>query len=133
VKYILMMQFKMGGWSKGNISNWTPEDARANRGFLDRLNKDLAEAGELVSVVGLGGPEQMTLVQAQKDGTAMVTDGPFAESKEFLAGYWIVDVDGPERAHQIAARISALPGPGGAPANLPVEVRPVMRAASGDV
>jgi hypothetical protein len=133
VKYILMMQFKMGGWSKGNISNWTPEDARANRGFLDRLNKDLAEAGELVSVVGLGGPEQMTLVQAQKDGTAMVTDGPFPESKEFLAGYWIVDVDGPERAHQIAARISALPGPGGAPANLPVEVRPVMRAASGDV
>lgn len=133
MKYILMMQFKMGGWSKGNISNWTPEDARANRGFLDRLNKDLAEAGELVSVVGLGGPEQMTLVQAQKDGTAMVTDGPFPESKEFLAGYWIVDVDGPERAHQIAARISALPGPGGAPANLPVEVRPVMRAASGDV
>jgi hypothetical protein len=133
MKYILMMQFKLGGWATGNVATWRPEDAKANRGFLDRLNKELAEAGELVSVVGLGGPEAMTVVQAQEDGTAFVTDGPFAESKEFLAGYWIVEVDGPQRAHEIAARISALPGPGGAPANLPVEVRPVMRAASGDV
>ena len=60
-----------------------------------------------------------------KDGTP-VTDGVFPESKEFLAGYWIVDVDGPERAFQIAAQASAAPGPGGAPLNMPIEVRQVM-------
>ena len=60
--------------------------------------------------------------------SAPVTDGPFAEAKEFLAGYWLVDVDSPERAYAIAARASAAPGPGGAPLNMPIEVRQVMSA-----
>jgi len=55
-----------------------------------------------------------------------VTDGPFAEAKEFLAGYWIVDVDSPERAYAIAAEASASPGPGGKPINMAIEVREVM-------
>jgi hypothetical protein len=67
------------------------------------------------------------VVHARKDGTPAVTDGPFPESKEFLAGYLIVDVASPPRAHEIAARWSAGPGPGGTPLNLPVIVRPVMQ------
>jgi hypothetical protein len=55
-----------------------------------------------------------------------MTDGPFPESKEFLAGYWIVEVDTPERAYALAARASAAPGPGGVPLNMPIEVRQVM-------
>jgi hypothetical protein len=125
MKYILMMNFKVAGWKTGNIGTWPPEDIKANIDFLRRLHRELVETGELVSHQGLGGPETITLVQARTDGAPAVTDGPFPESKEFLAGFWIVDVDGPERASQIAARLSALPGRGGVPANIPIEVRAV--------
>lgn len=57
-----------------------------------------------------------------------MTDGPFAEAKEFLAGYWIVDCENKERAYAIAARVSAAPGKGGVPLNMPIEVREVMSA-----
>ena len=57
-----------------------------------------------------------------------VTDGPFPEAKEFLAGYWIVDCESPQRAYDIAARASAAPGPGGRPLNMAIEVREVMSA-----
>jgi len=73
----------------------------------------------------LTGPDQAKLVRAGKNGTP-VTDGVFPESKEFLAGYWIVDVESPERAYEIAAHASAAPGPGGAPLNMAIEVRQVM-------
>jgi hypothetical protein len=92
-----------------------------------RLNQELRESGELVSAEGLAFPDQAKLVRAGKDGEP-VTDGVFPESKEFLAGYWIVDVDAAERAYAIAARVSAAPGPSGAPLNMPIEVRPVMSA-----
>jgi hypothetical protein len=68
-------------------------------------------------------------VWAGKDG-APLSDGVFPECKEFLAGFWIVDVETPERAYAIAARVSAAPGPGGAPLNMPIEMRPVMSAPS---
>jgi hypothetical protein len=126
------MQFSIAGWNAGNTSTWQPEDIKANIDFVRRFNKELADAGELVGSEGLGGPEQLKVVQAKKDGTLAVTDGPFPESKEFLAGYWIIDVESPERAYEIAARLSAIPGPGAAPANIPIEVRPVM-SHCGDV
>ena len=66
------------------------------------------------------------MVRAGKDGAPAVSDGPFPEAKEFLAGFWIVDVDSPERAYQIAATVSSAPGPGGTPLIIPVEVRQVM-------
>jgi hypothetical protein len=132
VKYILLMKFDIAGWETGNRTTWQPEDIKANMDFVRRFNKELADAGELVGKEGLGGPEQTKMVRAKKDGTPAVTDGPFPESKEFLAGYWIIDVETPERAIEIAARLSALPGPGGAPANIPIEVRPVM-SGGGDV
>jgi hypothetical protein len=87
----------------------------------------LRAAGELAAAEGLAGPDQAKLVRAGKDGKP-VTDGVFPESKEFLAGYWIVDVDSAERAYEIAGEASAAPGPGGAPLNLAIEVRQVMSA-----
>ena len=98
---------------------------RAHIAFMKKLNQDLHESGELVSAEGLSFPDQAKLVRAGKDGTP-ITDGVFPESKEFLAGFWIVDVVTPERAFAIAAQASAAPGPGGAPLNMPIEVRPVM-------
>jgi hypothetical protein len=91
-----------------------------------RFNKELAEAGELVGAEGLAGPEQARIIRARKDGSPEVTDGPFPESKEFLAGWWIVDVESPERAYELAARASAAPGKGGVPLNMAIEVREVM-------
>jgi hypothetical protein len=133
VKYILLMQFKVAGWETGNMGTWPPEDIKANIDFLNRFHAELTESGELVDHQGLGGPETITVVRARTDTASAVTDGPFPESKEFLAGFWIVDVDGPARAREIAARLSGLPGRGGAPANIPIEVRPVMAYSSGDL
>lgn len=124
MKYILMMNTMRAG---AGVPAWPKADLQAHVAFMRSLNHDLQEAGELVSAEGLSFPDQARLVRARKDG-APVTDGVFPESKEFLAGFWIVDVDSPERAYAIAARISGAPGPGGAPLNMPVEVRPVMSA-----
>jgi hypothetical protein len=96
--------------------------------FLRNLNKELTDSGELIANEGLAGPEQAKVVRAGKSGTP-VTDGVFPESKEFLAGYWIIDVESAEQAYRIAARASAAPGPDGIPGSMPIEVRPVMSGA----
>ena len=124
MKYILMMNTMKAG--KG-VPGWPSKDLQAHIVFMKNLNKELRESGELVSAEGLSFPDQGRLVRAGKSG-APITDGVFPESKEFLAGFWIVDVDSPERAYAIAAKASAAPGPGGAPLNMPIEVRPVMSA-----
>jgi hypothetical protein len=124
MKYMLMMNAP-GGQQPYQIANWPHKDIQAHIGFMIGLHKELSDAGELVGAEGLAGPEQAKLVRAGKNGTP-ITDGVFPESKEFLAGYWIVDVESPERAYQIAAKASAAPGPGGAPLNMPIEVREVM-------
>jgi hypothetical protein len=107
------MKFNIEGWETGNRDNWQPEDIKATIDFVRRFSNELAEAGELVSSEGLDGPEQIKMVRAKQDGAPAITDGPFSESKEFLAGYWIIDVDSPERAYEIAAELSVIPGPGG--------------------
>ena len=123
MKYMLMMN-TTGGSAYG-ISKWPPADIKAHIAFMIQFSKKLHEAGELVGAEGLAGPDEARKVHAGKDGKP-VTDGVFPETKEFLAGYWIVDVDNPERAYELAAAISAAPGPGGAPMNMAVEVRQVM-------
>jgi hypothetical protein len=126
-----MMQFPLADWKTMRIGLWPQADVKAHMEFLHRFNEELKDAGEFVRTEGLGGPEQMKIVRAGKDGRPAVTDGPFPESKEVLAGYWIVDVETPERAYQLAARASAGPGPRGAPLNMPIEVHPVMMSSSG--
>jgi hypothetical protein len=124
MKYILMMNTMRSGMG---VPAWLKGDLQAHIAFMHALNRDLKEAGEFVQAEGLSFPDQARVVRAGNDG-APVTDGVFPESKEFLAGFWIIDVDTPERAFAIAAEISAAPGPGGKPLNMPIEVRPVMSA-----
>jgi hypothetical protein len=127
MKFMLMMNAPRGtgDWS---VANWAQDDLRAHIAFMKAFAKELSEAGELVGAEGLGSPGQAKLVRAGSGGSPEVTDGPFAETKEFLAGYWIVDVENPQRAYELAGRASAAPGPGGKPLNMPIEVREVMSA-----
>jgi hypothetical protein len=130
MKYILMMNTMKSGVEA--FASWQKKDIQAHIAFMIGLNKDLKESGELVSAEGLAFPPEAKVVRAGKDG-APITDGVFPESKEFLAGYWIVDVKSPERAYAIAARASAAPGIGGAPLNMPIEVRQVMSGPPPDL
>ncbi len=127
MRYMLMMNTPRGTFDY-QINNWAPEDFKAHIAFMHRFNKELIEAGEWVDGQGLSAPTQAKLVRAGKNGGPPVTDGVFPESKEFLAGFWIIDVDRPERAYAIAAKASAAPGPGGAPLTMAIEVRPVLSA-----
>ena len=130
MKYMLMMNAPRGTGDY-QVNQWSPEDFQAHIGFMHQFNRDLAASGEWVDAQGLAAPGEAKLVRAGADG-APVTDGPFPESKEFLAGFWIVEVDSPERAYQIAAQASAAPGPGGKPLNMGIEVRQVMSAPPSD-
>ena len=131
MKYMLMMNAPRGTGDY-QAASWSPDDLEAHIAFMHRLNTELKDAGELVGAEGLAPPAQARLVRAGKNGGPPVTDGVFPEAKEFLAGFWIVDVDRPERAYEIAARASAAPGPGGAPLIIPIEVRQVMSAPQTD-
>jgi hypothetical protein len=127
MKYMLMMNApRVTG--KYQVDSWSPDDFKAHIAFMHRLNKELKDAGELVGAEGLAAPGEAKLVRASKNGGPPATDGVFPEAKEFLAGFWLVDVDRPERAYEIAAKVSAAPGPGGKPLIIPVEVRQVMQA-----
>jgi hypothetical protein len=127
MRYMLMMHAPTGAGDY-QVNNWAPEDFQAHIAFMHAFNRELTEAGELAGAEGLAPPGQARVVRAGASGTPTVTDGPFPEAKEFLAGYWIVEVDRPERAYEIAARASAAPGPGGKPLIIPIEVRQVMSA-----
>lgn len=122
MKFMMMMNHP--GKVPYAISSWSKEDLQAHMGFMHTFNKKLLDAGEWVDAQGLTGPEQAKLVRAGKDGKPD-TDGVFPESKEFLAGFWIIDVDSPEAAWRRAAEASAAPGPGGKPLNMLIEVRQV--------
>ena len=124
MRYMLMMNVPSGGGDY-QINNWSPEDFRAHIDFMHRYNKELKADGEFVDAQGLTPPGEAKLVRAGKNG-APITDGPFPETKEFLAGFWLIDVDSAARAYELAAKASAAPGPGGAPLNMPIEVRQVM-------
>ena len=123
MKYILMMNCPKTGYEA--FGAWPKKDIQAHIGFMHSLNKQLRESGEWVSAEGLASPQEAILVRAGEDGVP-ITDGVFSEAKEYLAGYWIVDVENPERAYALAAQASAAPGPGGAPLNMLIEVRQVM-------
>ena len=128
MKFMLMMNAPRGD-GDWNVKNWTMEELKAHVGFMKKFAQALKSEGALVAAEGLAQPGAARIVRAsKKDGAPEVTDGPFAEAKEFLAGYWIVDVETPEQAYSIAARASVAPGPGGMPLYIPIEVREVMSA-----
>jgi len=127
MKFMLMMNVPRDTGDY-QINQWTPEAFNAHIQFMKDLNRDLTQAGELVDVQALTPPGQAKIVRYGSGGAPVVSDGPFAETKEFLAGYWIVDVERPERAYEIAAIASSAPGPDGKPLVIPIELREVMGA-----
>ncbi|HEU5262833.1 MAG TPA: YciI family protein [Gemmatimonadales bacterium] len=128
MKYMLIMNTPRDGYAQ--YMSWPKEILEANGAFMEAFTRKLSAAGELVGTEGLASPLQAKRVHAGRDGKP-ITDGVFPESKEFLAGYWIVDVDSPERAYQIAAEVLTAPhGPvaagGGTPYDFGIEVREVL-------
>lgn len=128
MKFFVQMNVKRGQGLQG----WSPEDVKRMVGFMHDLNADLAAKGQLVTAEGLVDASEARMVTAQPDGEPSVTDGPFAESKEFIAGFWIINAKDKDEAYRFAARVSACPGPGGRPLNFPVEVRAVGEAPKTD-
>ena len=123
MKYILMMNATKADFDW--YAKWPKEDLQANFAFMRAFNKELKDSGVLVATEGLAWPDQAVIVRAGSDGTP-ITDGVFPEAKEFLAGYWIVDVESAEEAYRIAARASLAPAPKGTEGTMPIEVRQVM-------
>ena len=122
MKFMIQMNVKQGPYQ---MVGWSKEDVTRMINYMHELNKDLKAKGQFVAAEGLVAPDQARIVKANDDGSPSVTDGPFAESKEFIAGFWMVDVPNAEEAYRIAALASAQPGPGGKPLNMPIEVRQV--------
>jgi hypothetical protein len=123
-RYLLVVNFE-GGVVDTPMEEWKPEEIEAHLEHYRALHKELVASGELVESEVLSGPDLAKIVTS--DGTApVVTDGPFQEFKEWLAGYQIVDVESEERAIEIAGRISAVPGPDGVALQQPIQVRQVM-------
>jgi hypothetical protein len=128
MKFMLMMNAPRGD-GEWNVMRWTADELKAHIGFMKKFVGELKEEGVLVAAEGLAPPGQARIVRASpQTHAAEVTDGPWAEAKEFLAGYWIVDVESAAQAHALAARASVAPGRGGKPLYLAIEVREVMSA-----
>jgi hypothetical protein len=128
MKFMLLQAYGGVKADIGPMSKWTPEEIEAHIAYQRELNDELSERGELVDAQALTAPEMARFVVHNGSGAPAVTDGPFPESKELLAGYRIVDVESAERAIEIAAKGSAAPGPGAVPIEQEIEVREVMSA-----
>lgn len=122
MKFMLMMNGPRNSYQ--TFGSWPEKDIRNHIAFMRRFAEKLTKQGELVSCEGLTSPEQAKRVRAGKDGKP-ITDGVFPETKEYLAGYWIVEAPTLERAIEIAAEASAAPGKDGAPLNMDIELREV--------
>jgi hypothetical protein len=127
VKYMILMNYApLPGVPP--VTEWAPEDVKAHMGTMDGIKEELVANGEFLGAEGLAGPEAAKIVTHDGVGAPVITDGPFPESKEFLAGYWLVDVESEQRAIEIAAKTSAAPGWRGKPVAQEMQVRPVMDA-----
>lgn len=133
MRFMLMQDY---GGVEGDCTpmfEWTPEEIQAHIAFQIALNDELVASGELVDAQGLAGPDQAKSVVWDGAGTPVVTDGPYPETKELLAGYRIVDVATEDRALEIAGRISAAPGNGGMAIQQRIWVRQIMAAPDPEV
>ncbi|MDI3385940.1 YciI family protein [Streptomyces sp. B-S-A8] len=136
MKYLVMVQGTQSDYeamsgkpNEHSPAAWSEEDMQAMFSFMENLNNDLAESGEMVDGQGLTEPAQTRFVGRDKEGRPVITDGPYGESKEVLAGYWVLDCESLERVTEIANRIMECPQPAGAP-EYPVVIRPIQGAES---
>jgi hypothetical protein len=137
MKYLVMVQGTqadyeaMRGKASADSPSWSEEELQAMFAYMGAINDDLSETGEFVDGQGLAEPAQTRHVTLGDDGKAVITDGPYSETKELLAGYWVLECESLERVTEIADRISRCPQPAGAP-DYPVVIRPIMDG-SGDI
>ncbi|GGX41088.1 YciI family protein [Streptomyces fructofermentans] len=131
MKYLVMVQGTqadyrgMRGEASADRPVWTEQELQAMFAYMGAINDDLAETGELVDANGLAEPAQTRFVSADQDGKPVITDGPYGETKEVLAGYWVLDCASLERVTEIAARVARCPGPEGLQ-DPPVVIRPIV-------
>jgi hypothetical protein len=130
-RYLLAVDFQPGVVDTP-MSEWQPEEITAHLDYYAALERELIASGELVDSTVLTGPDLAKIVASDGRGAPVVTDGPFTEFKEWIAGFQIVDVDSERRAIEIAAKVSAVPGPGGVPLQQPIQVRQLMEEAPSD-
>ncbi|MQY27146.1 YciI family protein [Nocardia aurantia] len=127
-KYLLLKHYR-GALEPLNcapMDQWTPDEVAAHIGFMHDFAKRLEGTGEFVDAQALA-PEGVW-VQYGGEGKPPVTDGPFAETKDLIAGWMVIDVDSYERALELAGELSAAPGPGGEPIHEWLELRPFLTA-----
>ena len=124
-KYLLLKHYRGAPDAVNNVSmdHWTPEEVTAHIQYMNDFADKLREAGEFVGEQALA-PDGMW-VRYDGEGRSPVTDGPFAETKDLIAGFMIIDVDNPERAIELAGELSAAPGKDGKPIHEWLEVRPL--------
>jgi len=132
MKYCLIVDFQPGVID-APMEEWAPEEIEAHLDYYEALRRELSASGELVESAVLAGPDLAKVVTFDGVTAPVVSDGPFQEFKEWVAGYQIVDVDSEDRAIEIAARISAVPGPGGRATQQPIIVRRMMDASPSNV
>ncbi|MDQ1501107.1 MAG: hypothetical protein QOI86_4447 [Actinomycetota bacterium] len=133
MRFMLLQNYGQVESDCAPMTEWSPEDIKAHIDFQHALNAELLERGELVDAQGLAGPDQAKFVVSDGVGAPVITDGPFPEAKELLAGYRLIDVETLERALEIAAQASAAPAQNGAPIRQPIEVRQVLSAPDPEV
>jgi hypothetical protein len=131
-KFMLLVNYD-GGVVAEPMLSWGPGDIKAHLAYYEALNQELTASGELVDHQALAWPETSKVVRSDGRAAPVVTDGPYAEAKEQIAGYTVVDVESVDRAIEIAARLSAVPGPGGTPTQQPIEVRQFMDGETVDL
>jgi len=124
-KYLLIVDFQPGV-AERPMEDWQPAEVQAHLDYYRVLLRELQASGELLKSEVLTGPDLAHVVTSDGINPPVVTDGPFAEFKEWIAGYEIVDVESEARAIEIAARLSAVPGPGGRATQQPIQVRRIM-------
>jgi hypothetical protein len=124
-RFLLLVNYDNGAVEKPMLE-WDPADLRAHLDYYNTLNAELTASGELIGGERLAWPEASRIVRSDGKAAPVVTDGPYAEAKEQLAGFQMFDVESLDRAIEIAALLSAVPGPGGVPMRQPIEVRQVM-------
>ncbi|MFC8506248.1 YciI family protein [Streptomyces sp. NPDC057411] len=138
MKYLVMVQGAqadydaMNGKASGHSPAWSEQELRAMFAYMNAINDDLAESGEFVDAQGLVEPARTRFVTADEDGRPVVTDGPYGETKEVLAGYWVLDCASLERVTEIAARVAQCPAPVGSPV-YPVVIRQIDEAGGADL
>ncbi|MFD7243452.1 YciI family protein [Streptomyces massasporeus] len=137
MKYLVMVQGTqadyeaMRGRASADSPAWSEEELQTMFAYMGAINDDLSESGEFIDGQGLAEPAQARHVTLGDDGKAVITDGPYGETKELLAGYWVLECESLERVTEIADRVARCPQPAGAP-DYPVVIRPIMDG-SGDI